>query len=71
MRRRHATALAVKAKTKNMAKSSALRQRRMDNWNSPINEICASMDSTTEKLLRSLHLNSRDMNRPFDSSRSN
>jgi len=71
VQRRHAIALAVTAKTKNMVKSRSMRQRRMDNWNSPIKEFFPGRDSTTEKLLRSLLLNPRDMNRLFDSSRSN
>jgi len=57
MQRRHATALAVTAKTKNTTKSSAMRHLRKDNWNRPITEFCAGMDSTAEKILRSLHLN--------------
>ena len=71
MQRRHTTGLSVTAKTKNMAKSSALRPLRRDNRNSPINEFCAGRDETAGTLLRWLHLNTRDMNEPFDSSRSN
>jgi len=44
VQRRHATALAVTAKTKNVAKPSAMRQRRMDNWNCPIKEFSTGMD---------------------------